>query len=99
MGSASPTSYYLVPRVVLIVLPAIIDFDRTQLIAARSLGANAFRSVVEIMLPQILPSLVAAFCLTSAVAVGAYGTALGAGRHPGEHPAAGALQQDLGNRH
>ena len=69
-------SYYLVPRVVLIVLPAIINFDRTQLTAARSLGAGAVRSVVEIMLPQILPSLLAAFCLTSAVAVGAYGTAL-----------------------
>jgi putative spermidine/putrescine transport system permease protein len=65
-----------VPRVVLIVLPAISNFDRTQLLAARSLGAGAFRSVMEIMLPQILPSLVAAFCLTSAVAVGAYGTAL-----------------------
>jgi putative spermidine/putrescine transport system permease protein len=65
-----------VPRVVLIVLPAISNFDRTQLLAVRSLGAGAFRSVMEIMLPQILPSLVAAFCLTSAVAVGAYGTAL-----------------------
>lgn len=76
VGLGLAYSYYLVPRVVLIVLPAITNFDRTQLIAARSLGANAFRSVVEIMLPQILPSLVAAFCLTSAVAVGAYGTAL-----------------------
>lgn len=76
LGLGLAYSYYLVPRVVLIVLPAIINFDRTQLIAARSLGANAFRSVIEIMLPQILPSLVAAFCLTSAVAVGAYGTAL-----------------------
>ncbi|WP_315836567.1 ABC transporter permease [Bradyrhizobium prioriisuperbiae] len=76
IGLGLAYSYYLVPRVVLIVLPAITNFDRTQLIAARSLGANAFRSVVEIMLPQILPSLVAAFCLTSAVAVGAYGTAL-----------------------
>jgi len=69
-------SYYLVPRVVLIVLPAISNFDRTQLLAARALGAGAVRAVVEIMLPQLLPSLVAAFCLTSAVAVGAYGTAL-----------------------
>jgi putative spermidine/putrescine transport system permease protein len=28
------------------------------------------------MIPQIMPSLFAAFCLTSAVAIGAYGTAL-----------------------
>lgn len=69
-------SYYLVPRVVLIVLPAISNFDRNQLIAARSLGAGAGRAMIDVMLPQIAPSLVAAFCLTSAVAVGAYGTAL-----------------------
>lgn len=69
-------SYYLVPRVVLIVLPAIANFDSTQLLAARASGASAYRAVIDIMLPQILPSLVAAFCLTAAVAVGAYGTAL-----------------------
>jgi len=69
-------SYYLVPRVVLIVLPAISNFDRAQLSAARSLGAGGMRALVDVMLPQIMPSLVAAFCLTSAVAVGAYGTAL-----------------------
>ncbi|QEL24962.1 ABC transporter permease subunit [Bosea sp. F3-2] len=69
-------SYYLVPRVVLIVLPAISNFDRAQLSAARSLGAGGTRALVDVMLPQIMPSLVAAFCLTSAVAVGAYGTAL-----------------------
>jgi len=76
IGLGLAYSYYLVPRVVLIVLPAISNFDRSQLAAARSLGAGAFRAVIEVMLPQILPSLVAAFCLTSAVAVGAYGTAL-----------------------
>ncbi|BCP52292.1 ABC transporter permease [Kaistia sp. 32K] len=69
-------SYYLVPRVILIVLPAIANFDRNQIVAARSLGAKGGRALVDVMLPQILPSLVAAFCLTSAVAVGAYGTAL-----------------------
>lgn len=69
-------SYYLVPRVILIVLPAISNFDRNQIVAARSLGARSGRALVDVMLPQIMPSLVAAFCLTSAVAVGAYGTAL-----------------------
>jgi len=76
LGLGLAYSYYLVPRVVLIVLPAISNFDRNQLIAARSLGAGATRALIEVMLPQIMPSLVAAFCLTSAVAVGAYGTAL-----------------------
>jgi putative spermidine/putrescine transport system permease protein len=69
-------SYYLIPRVVLIVLPAIRNFDLVQIAAARSLGAKPWTAFADVMLPQIAPSLVAAFCLTSAVAIGAYGTAL-----------------------
>ncbi|MBB3809373.1 ABC transporter permease [Pseudochelatococcus contaminans] len=76
LGLGLAYSYYLIPRVVLIVLPAIGNFDRAQLSAARSLGAGRFGAFIDVMLPQIMPSLVAAFCLTAAVAIGAYGTAL-----------------------
>ncbi|MBE0691576.1 MAG: ABC transporter permease subunit [Aquamicrobium sp.] len=76
IGLGLAYSYYLVPRVVLIVLPAVRNFDTVQLRAARSLGAGSLRVLFDVLLPQIMPSLVAAFCLTSAVAVGAYGTAL-----------------------
>lgn len=76
IGLGVAYSYYLVPRVVLIVLPAVRNFDGVQLRAARSLGAGPLRILADVLLPQIMPSLVAAFCLTSAVAVGAYGTAL-----------------------
>ncbi|MEO3388128.1 ABC transporter permease subunit [Mesorhizobium sp. CAU 1741] len=76
LGLGVAYSYYLVPRVVLIVLPAVRNFDAVQLRAARSLGAGPLRVLADILVPQIMPSLVAAFCLTSAVAVGAYGTAL-----------------------
>lgn len=76
IGLGLAYSYYLVPRVVLIVLPAVRNFDTVQLRAARSLGAGPVRVLFDVLLPQIMPSLVAAFCLTSAVAVGAYGTAL-----------------------
>lgn len=76
LGLGLAYSYYLVPRVILIVLPAIRNFDGVQLQAARSLGAGSLRVFADVMVPQIIPSLVAAFCLTSAVAVGAYGTAL-----------------------
>jgi len=69
-------SYYLIPRVVLVVLPAIRNFDQNQILASRSLGATPGRAVFDIVLPQLAPSLLAAFCLTSAVAIGAYGTAL-----------------------
>jgi putative spermidine/putrescine transport system permease protein len=76
IGLGLAYSYYLVPRVVLIVLPAVRNFDAVQLRAARSLGAGPLRVLSDVLVPQIMPSLVAAFCLTSAVAVGAYGTAL-----------------------
>jgi putative spermidine/putrescine transport system permease protein len=69
-------TYYLIPRVVLVVLPALLNFDNAQIAAARSLGAGAARAYLDVLLPQIYPSLLAAFCLTSAVAIGAYGTAL-----------------------
>lgn len=76
LGLGLAYSYYLVPRVVLVVLPAIRNFDMAQVAAARSLGAGPLRAGIDILVPQILPSLVAAFCLTAAVAIGAYGTAL-----------------------
>jgi putative spermidine/putrescine transport system permease protein len=76
VGLGVAYAYYLIPRVVLIVLPALLNFDNGQLAAARSLGAGPLQSLRDILLPQIFPSLLAAFCLTSAVAIGAYGTAL-----------------------
>lgn len=68
--------YYLIPRVVLIILPAIINFDKTQIAAAQSMGASRWRAIAGVMLPQIAPSIAAAFALTASVAIGAYGTAL-----------------------
>jgi len=69
-------SYYLIPRVVLLLLPVLVNFDRAQITAAESLGAGRARAIVDILLPQVMPSALAAFCLVSAVAIGAYGTAL-----------------------
>ncbi|MDO5666726.1 MAG: ABC transporter permease subunit [Alcaligenaceae bacterium] len=76
MGLGFAYSYYLIPRVVMIMMPAVQNFDKVQLSVARSLGAGRIRTLWEIMVPQLIPSFVAAFCLTSAVAMGAYGTAL-----------------------
>ncbi|GAA4415557.1 ABC transporter permease [Advenella faeciporci] len=76
IGLGLAYSYYLIPRVIMILLPAVQNFDMVQLSVARSLGAGYLRTILEVMLPQILPSLVSAYCLTAAVAMGAYGTAL-----------------------
>ena len=76
LGLGFAYSYYLIPRVVMILLPVVVNFDKSQIAAAKSLGAGAFRACWEILVPQILPSAIAAYCLTAAVAIGAYGTAL-----------------------
>lgn len=76
LGLAFASSYYLIPRVVMLMLPVLLNFDRAQLLAAESLGARPRRALVEILVPQILPALAIAFCLVAAVVFGAYGTAL-----------------------
>ncbi|AFK57583.1 MAG: ABC transporter permease [Tistrella sp.] len=68
--------YYLIPRVVLVMLPVLVNFDTRQMDAAESLGAGRFAAFRDVLLPQVTPALIAAFCLTAAVAIGAYGTAL-----------------------
>ncbi|MGE4527858.1 MAG: ABC transporter permease [Rhodospirillaceae bacterium] len=76
VGLTVAYSYYLIPRVVLMLLPVFLNFDRRQLQAAESLGAPRWRAWAEILLPQVAPTFFAAFCLVAAVAIGAYGTAL-----------------------
>ncbi|WP_430395581.1 ABC transporter permease [Ferrovibrio sp.] len=75
-GLAFASSYYLIPRVVMLLLPVLVNFDDRQLAAAASLGARPWRALVDILLPQLFPSAAAAFCLVLAVVFGAYGTAL-----------------------
>lgn len=75
-GLAFAYSYYLIPRVVLLLLPVLVNFDRVQLAAAESLGATRLRALWTILIPQVAPAGIAAFCLVAAVALGAYGTAL-----------------------
>ncbi|MCU0986228.1 MAG: ABC transporter permease [Acetobacteraceae bacterium] len=75
-GLAFVYAYYLIPRVVMLLLPVLVNFDRAQLAAAESLGATQLRALASILLPQIAPTALVAFCLVVAVAFGAYGTAL-----------------------
>jgi putative spermidine/putrescine transport system permease protein len=76
VGLAFASSYYLIPRVVMLLLPVLLNFDRAQIAAAESLGATRRAALVDILIPQILPTAVSAFCLVAAVVFGAYGTAL-----------------------
>jgi putative spermidine/putrescine transport system permease protein len=76
VGLAFASSYYLIPRVVMLLLPVLLNFDRAQLAAAESLGATRRAALMDILIPQILPTALTAFCLVAAVVFGAYGTAL-----------------------
>ena len=76
VGLAFASSYYLIPRVVIGVLPVLVNFDRAQLAAAESLGATAAQAFRQVLLPQVAAPILAAYCLIAAVVFGAYGTAL-----------------------
>jgi putative spermidine/putrescine transport system permease protein len=75
-GLAFASSYYLIPRVVIGILPVLVNFDRAQFAAAESLGASGGQAFRHVLLPQIAAPVVASFCLVAAVVFGAYGTAL-----------------------
>jgi putative spermidine/putrescine transport system permease protein len=75
-GLAFTCAYYLIPRVVMLLLPVLVNFDWSQITAAESLGATRRGAIVQILIPQILPTAFSAFCLIAAVVFGAYGTAL-----------------------
>lgn len=76
IGLAFASSYYLIPRVVMLMLPVLVNFDWAQVAAAESLGARRGRVLLDVILPQVLPTAFTAFCLIAAVVFGAYGTAL-----------------------
>ena len=70
-GLALASSYYLIPRVVMLLLPVLINFETLQITAAESLGATRRQAIVHILVPQIRPTAVTAFCLIAAVVFGA----------------------------
>lgn len=76
IGLGFASSYYLIPRVVLLLLPVLLNFESIQITAAESLGATRGQALRDILIPQILPTAVTACCLVAAVVFGAYGTAL-----------------------
>jgi putative spermidine/putrescine transport system permease protein len=76
VGLALTSSYYLIPRVVMLLLPVLINFEGLQIAAAESLGATRRQAIMHILVPQISPTAATAFCLIAAVVFGAYGTAL-----------------------
>ncbi len=76
IGLALAYCYYLIPRVVLLLLPVVSNFDSTLLTAANSMGASRLRAWWDVALPEIMPTVAVSFFLVVAIAFGTYGTAL-----------------------
>ena len=54
----------------------LADLGRAEADELTPEGKERWRALADVMLPQLLPTLVASFCLVAAVVFGAYGTAL-----------------------
>ena len=67
--------YFSIPRVLLTVMAAAEKLDTSLEEAARTMGASPFRVVVDVILPCLMPSLIAAGAIAFATAMGAFGTA------------------------
>ena len=75
-GLAFASSYYLIPRVVMSLVPVLVNLERAQLDAAESLGATPREAFLHVVLPTIAGPAIGTACLIAAVVFGAYGTAL-----------------------
>ncbi|MCX4137669.1 ABC transporter permease subunit [Paraburkholderia sp. SEWSISQ10-3 4] len=75
-GLVAAYAYYLIPRVALMLYPAIANLDRRPIEAALTLGASPLRAIFDVALRELWPSIAAAWCLVTSIALGTYGTAL-----------------------
>lgn len=65
-----------IPFVVRTVEPVLRDFDREMEEAAVCLGASRLQTMAYIIMPQILPALMAGFAMAFARALGEYGSVI-----------------------
>lgn len=67
--------YFSIPRVIVTVMAAATKLDAQLEEAARSLGASPWRIFVDVILPALMPALIAAGAVCFATSMGAFGTA------------------------
>ena len=74
-GLSLTYTYFQIPLMILIILPALDGMKKEWREASENLGASAFQYWFHVGLPVLLPSLLAAFILLFGNAFGAYATA------------------------
>jgi putative spermidine/putrescine transport system permease protein len=67
--------YFSIPRVLLTVMAAAEKLDPSLEEAARTMGASPYRVVMDVIIPGLMPSLIASGAIAFATAMGAFGTA------------------------
>lgn len=67
--------YFSIPRVVTTVMAAVGKLDIAQEEAARTLGASAWRTLIDVTIPAMVPALVSTGAICFATSIGAFGTA------------------------
>src|SRR5512139_2744327 len=67
--------YFSIPRVILTIMAAAEKLDPALEEAAKSLGANPWRVIVDVILPGLQPPLIASGAVCFATSMGAFGTA------------------------
>lgn len=67
--------YFSIPRVILTIMAAAEKLDPAIEEAARSLGARPWRVVRDVVLPALMPALIASGAVCFATSMGAFGTA------------------------
>ncbi len=66
--------YFLIPRMILVMISAWSEVDWSLLEAAESLGMKRIRAFFRVIFPLIRPTLLAGSSLLFAVSMGAFGT-------------------------
>jgi putative spermidine/putrescine transport system permease protein len=67
--------YFSIPRVILTVMAAVEKLDGALEEAARSLGANGWQVLRDVIIPGLRPALISAGAICFATSMGAFGTA------------------------
>jgi putative spermidine/putrescine transport system permease protein len=67
--------YFSIPRAILTIIAAAETLDRSREEAARSLGAGPLAVARDVIVPGLMPAIVATSAICFATAMGAFGTA------------------------
>jgi putative spermidine/putrescine transport system permease protein len=67
--------YFSIPRVITTIMAAAEKIDRSLEEAAQSLGASPWHVVKDVILPSLVPGLIASGAICFATSMGAFGTA------------------------